>query len=334
MAFKKTDLKALIAAAAAAEDQTETTAGGFDFELPPAGVTVGRLVEYIELGMQPQRAYEGKDKPPVDMVRLTFDLLAPKNRHEYKDADGQDRVRYDRLSLNVTKKLNDRAKYTKLFNKMRAGRDDVTHMAQMIDVPLRLEIFHNLGKNKAGKEVTYANLWDKEGSMNIGVPKFQPDPLADEWQDIPVDEAVSPLKVFFYNNPTQETWDSLFIDGVREVKDGDSVTEVSKNWIQEMILSATDYSGSRLEAFMEGISEDETPLEEADEAEEVAEEVKPAPKKAVAKAAPAKVAAKPAPTPVKAGAKPAAPKPGVPTPKPKAKPATAGQDQLKAMGLI
>jgi hypothetical protein len=340
---KQSSLNELIAQAAAAEDQTDTTSGGFDFELPPAGVTVGRLVEYIELGVQPQKDYAGKPKPPVDQVRLTVEFLAPKNRHEFKDSEGSDRVRYDRMSINMTKKLNDRAKYTKLFNKMRAGRDDVIHMAQMIDVPLRFEIFHNEGKNKKGEVTTYANLWDKDGGMNIGVPKFQPDPLSDVWQDIPVPEAVSPLKVFFYNNPTNETWDSLFINGVREVKNGDQVEEVSKNWIQELIVSAVNYSGSRMEAFIEGVTEEETPLteeeaNEANEANEVEEVV--APPKKVAKAPAAKPAAKvntkPAATVSKAvttaskGVEPKAAAKGAVKPKP----TTAGQDQLKAMGLI
>lgn len=344
---KALTLAQLQALAAEAENQTETTTGGgFEYELPEAGLTVGRLIEYIELGMQKQPAYKGKAKPDNQDVRITFELLAPKNKHEYQDADGNDRVRYDKISFKVSKKLNEKAKYYKLFTAMRYGRDDITHMAQMLGNPFRLRVYHNENE-KNGVTKTYANLWDGDGSMEIGAPIVE-DALTGKTTKIPVPEAVSPFKIFLWSNPTQETWDSLFIDGEYEATDDKPAR--SKNWIQETILGATDYSGSRLEALVGGLTEEETPLdEEANEGEEVeveeteqeAEEAEPAPRVAKAaakpagkpvvpaKAAPAKPVAKPA-------AKPAqpAPKPGKPGAKPVTKQAKDSDAQLRAMGLI
>lgn len=342
MTKKAMTLAQLKALAAQTEDQTDTTAGGYDFDLAPAGTTVGRLVEYIELGKHPQPDYAGKAKDPADMVFMKVELLAPKNRHEYQDADKNDRVRYDTISFRISKKLNDKAKYTKLFNQMRSGRDDVTHMAQMIGEPLRFKVFHNVSKNKASKETTYANLWDKDGVMDIGVPKFQPDPLVDEWKDMPVAEATLPFKLFLFNNPTPETWDSIFIDGTRKVKDGDVETEVSKNWIQELIMSAVDFEGSRLEAMLGGMDEAELPIGEETEEEEAEDEAEAEEAKPAAKAKPA-TAAKASAVAPKAAANPAAAKPvvkpaavaaGKKAAKPDAKPANKGDDALRAMGLL
>ena len=57
-----------------------------------------------------------------------------------------------------------------------------------------------------------------------------------------------------WSNPTKETWDSLFIDGTTEIKNADGTVEnKSKNWVQETVLSATDYGGSALEQLLHGV---------------------------------------------------------------------------------
>lgn len=345
MAKKALTLAELQALAASNENQTEVTSGVFERELPPEGGTVGRLIEYIELGKQKQRDYMGKPKPDNDDVRLTFEFLAPFNKHEYKDAEGNDRVRYDRLSFTIAKKLNEKAKYYKLFNQMRYGRDNITHMAQMLNDPLRLTVFHNTSKGKDGKDKTYANLWSSDGSMDIGAPVLS-DPLTRKVQKLAVPAAFSPLRIFLWSNPTPETWDSLFVDGEWETKDKDgNVTETrSKNWLQETILGASDFTGSKLDAMLGGLTEEETPLEEVEdeseeaEAEEAEQEVEeeiapPRPVKAAAKSAKPVVPAKAAAKPVgKVAAKPAAVAAAKANVKPVAK--KDSDAALRAMGLL
>jgi hypothetical protein len=240
----------LAALAAQDEDQTETVVYK-DFEPAAAGPAVCRFIEYIELGKQPQRPYMGKDKPPADEVLLTFELLTPKHIHKYTDADGTERTRADRITVTMTKKLGDKAGYKKLFDKMRYGRDAITHMAQMLGEPFKCTVVHNVTE-KEGKSRTYANLWPKGGEPTLGVAKYQKDPLVDTFDDIPVQPALSPLRIFLVNRPNKATWDSLFIDGTRTVKSGDIEVQQSKNWLQEKIMHGTTYTGSALEAMLVG----------------------------------------------------------------------------------
>ena len=233
------------------------------------------------------------------------------------------------MSIKIAKKLSDKAKFKKLFNVMTYGRDSIKHMAQMLGEAFIINIYHNVVE-KEGVKRTYINL-DKDGVYGIGAP-FVTDPLEGTKTEVPVREALSPLRLFLWANPTQETWDSLFIDGTRTVKkDGGGEEEVSKNWLQEQILSALNYTGSPLEALFGGVAD--LPTEETgDEPEEEQEETvveekpveKPVPKAIAAKAKPAaKAAAKPAGKPPAAAASKAAPKKEA-----------AADDALAALGLV
>lgn len=322
---KALSIAELAALAAAQEDQTETQTTTFDNDPPEAGVTVGRFIEYIEIGKHDGGQYQGKPKPPADYVRLTFELLHPKKNIKEYEVEGEKRERADRVSIRVAKKLSDKAKFKKLFNAMTYGRD-IKHMAQMLGEPFIITIYHNVVE-KEGVKKTYVNL-DNDGVYGIKAP-FVEDPLEGTRKDVPVRKEISPLRLFLWNNPTTETWDSLFIDGTREVKkDGGEVEHVSKNWLQESILDALNYKGSALEALIGGVADlptDEVtdPEETVEEEEEIVEEAPaPAPKAAPAKAA-AKPAAKPAGKPPVAAATKAAPKKE-----------SAADDALAALGLV
>jgi hypothetical protein len=312
---KALSIAELAAMAAEAEDQTVEQTTTFDNEPPAAGVTVGRFIEYIELGKHKQADYMGKPKPPADGVRLTFELLNPKkNLHEY-EVEGEKRIRADRVSIRISKKMSDKAKFKKLFNAMTYGRDSIKHMAQMLGEAFIINIYHNVVE-KEGKKVTYVNL-DNDGQYGIGAP-FVTDPLEGTKTEVPVREAISPLRLFLFNNPTKETWDSLFIDGTREVKkDGGAVEHVSKNWLQELILSAVNYSGSALEALLGGVADLPTNEEEVEE-----KTIAPDPKTTVTKDDPKKAAAAKEEKP-KAAATKATPKKD-----------SAANDALAALGLV
>lgn len=304
---KALSIAELAAMAAEQEDQTVVQTTTFNDDPPPAGVTVGRFIEYIEIGKQKQADFNGKPKPDADCVRLTFELLHPqKNIHEY-EVEGEKRTRADRVSIRISKKMSDKAKFKKLFNAMTYGRDSVKHMAQMLGEAFIITIYHNVVE-KDGKKNTYVNL-DNDGQYGIRAP-FVEDPLEGTKKDVPVQDAISPLRLFLFNNPTKETWDSLFIDGTREVKkDGGAVEHISKNWLQELILSASNYSGSALEALLGGVGDLPTDEETVEE--------KPVEKPA------AKPAAKPAD-------KPAATKPAKAADKEK----SPAADALSALGLV
>jgi hypothetical protein len=249
--------------AAETEDQTETqTAGEYEREVPATGAHVARFVEYIETGKHKQKPFQGKAKPDAEEVRITFELLHPKKSIIEYEHDGVKKVRGQLISIKVTKSLSDKASFKKLFNAMTYGRDGIKHMAQMLGEPFLVHVVRNVSKDAAGKEVTYANL-NKDGVFLIGAPQHV-DPMTEVVTKLPVREPIAPVRIFLWNNPTKETWDSLFIDGTRTVKNADGTeTEQSKNWLQEKIMSATDFNGSPLHALLNNVGDlplDETPV--------------------------------------------------------------------------
>jgi len=233
----------LAAKAAANEDQTEVTQGGdYEYTPPPAGKTIGRLVEYIEIGKQPQKPYQGKPKPDAEEVWIGFELLHPKKNIREIEIEGEGKKTVaDFIRVRLTKKLGEKAKFKKLFNKLQYGRADKKHIAQMLGEAFILEVFHN--KSEDGKKI-YVNL-DKDGEYGIQAP-FIIDPLTEERKDITVPAHIRPLRIFLWDFPNKETWDSLFIDGTRTMKVDGKDVEVSRNYVQETIMKATNYEGSAL----------------------------------------------------------------------------------------
>lgn len=245
------NIKELVNKAKEIEDQSEVQAGGdFEYTPPAAGRTVGRFIEYIELGKHVEM-YEGKPKPPAEMVRVTFEFTLP-DRVKEVEIDGVKKKIAERISYNMPKKFTEKAKYYKLFKAMTYGRDSITHMAEMLGEAFVFDIKHNT-KGEGDKKKTFANLY-QDSTWGVFAPRSV-DPLTNVSTDLSskVPEALSPLRIFIWDIPTKETWDSLFIDGEREVKDGDTTKKVSKNWLQERLLSATDFGGSALEQMLNDI---------------------------------------------------------------------------------
>lgn len=248
----------LAALAAETDDQTEVVQGGdFERRVPVEGLTVARFIEYTELGVHGSKPYLGKPKPDADKVRLTFELLSEKKGNIYEvDVEGGKKKLTEKITVTLAKKQNERAGFKKLFDKMVYGRTDIKHMAQMLGEAFLVTIIH--GKSTDGKE-TYANIRDKDGNWHIGAPQqVIEDAIAGtkEVKKLAVPEQLTPSRIFLFNNPTKETWDSLFIDGTRKVKNDQGIEiEESKNWLQELIQSAKNFKGSPLEAMLAGVNE-------------------------------------------------------------------------------
>jgi hypothetical protein len=254
------DVNALISQANSAtkelEDQTKVSEGGGEFETPPAGPTPARFVGYVEIGKRKQRPFQGKAKPDAEEVFLFFELNGKKHCREV-EVEGEKKTFTNVIRVKLTKKLNDRAGFTKLFKKMLYGRDGITHMAQMLGEGFLVTVVHNTVE-KDGKKNTYANIKDDDGNWQIAAPMYQTDPLdADTLQPLPVPEPRQPIKLLLWDAPSQEQWQSIFIDGTRTVKnDKGEEREVSKNWLQEDIVqNAVNFEGSALQAMLGGLAD-------------------------------------------------------------------------------
>lgn len=49
--------------------------------IPEAGMQLGIITQIVGLGMQPQRPFQGQEKPPAKMLRITYEL--PNSTHEF-----------------------------------------------------------------------------------------------------------------------------------------------------------------------------------------------------------------------------------------------------------
>lgn len=215
----------LLAAQAAATgvDMTEVQKGGGG-KLLPAGGCLGRLVEYIEFGKQPQE-FGGKAKDPMMEIQLGFALYGPGIQND-------DGTPYILRPYSIALSRNDKAKAFKTFAKMN-WKNQYTHFAQMIGEAFLLQIVH------ADKSKT-----DKTQVSRLDLDGVRPPLDALTAQPYPVPEVRDEdISIFLWDYPDLDSWNSLKIDGTYD--DGKS-----KNRIQETILGATDFAGSPLEQLL------------------------------------------------------------------------------------
>lgn len=253
------------------QDQSKETSGGP--RLPLAGKTPARLIGVIELGMQPQE-FDGNATDPAPEIQLVFECYG-KNLDEVEvEVDGKKTTKklgriFRPYPMKVA--LSAKANYRKLFKEMDYGRGN-KHMSQMLNDVFLIDIEHK--KTKKGNP--YAAI------KSIGKPIIEiVDPNTGEFGD-PVDisskqpAATRDFQMFLMDNPSQEQWDSIHIDGTytrkTKNKDGEEIEEeVSKNFIQERIKSSLNWEGSAMQTLLADLgTEPEAPAKEAEEPKEEA----------------------------------------------------------------
>lgn len=199
-------------------DHSVTQQGGGNFEdvLLPKGDYYGRLVEYVELGNQlPTNNGKPTGKPAKPFVRTGFIIYTPDG--------GIKRINPFAMDISSWEK----AKFKILFDKMNTD-GTLKHLAQALGKPMSFAVEQHT--TKAGKTINVLNF-----AGTRALPKFDPNtgaPIV-----LPeLDERM--LRLFLWNNPTKETWESLYIE--------------KKNFIQEEILAAVDFEGSALQQLLMG----------------------------------------------------------------------------------
>lgn len=230
MAFNKDALKNLAAAnAEVSDDMNEVVAGGGGRSFP-VGYTLARLVQVVELGQHPQE-FEGKAKDPAMEIFLAFELYD----EGYCNDDG---TPYVMRTFNIKISRNEKAGARKLFLKLN-HKNLYKTFGEMLDEVYLLSFKEVDDKKNQGKKKV---IWDRETILPPIDPRSKKPYIAPEGTP-------ENYKLFLWNNPTMECWESLKIEGTRT---DDSGKVVSKNWIQEKILSAVDYEGSPLQALLGG----------------------------------------------------------------------------------
>ncbi|MEH6358726.1 MAG: hypothetical protein V7745_07030 [Pseudomonadales bacterium] len=225
----------------AAETDDQSVEKSFERELAAAGPALMRFVGYLETG---RHAPLNPAHKPALKTMLIFELSTPKHKI---DIDG---VKVpQKFTLRLNKGMTAKSGYKKVFNMMnKALGGGHTHFFQMLGKPLMGEIFHNSNGKEGAEKKTYANL-DDAGAFSFKAPTHI-DPLTDVSTPIPVEEVHGKLQGYLWENESTtdedyvSMWNDLFIDGTRE-KDG---KQISKNWLQELIMTNMDWEGSTCQA--------------------------------------------------------------------------------------
>lgn len=219
------------AAQGAAENMTETTKGG-GARVLPEGTALARFTSYIEKGSHVQ-TFNGEAKAPAPQFQLGFTIVGGRGINAKGEPENmvQGDVFPSVNSYDISLSRNVKSNSIKIFNSMNYKRD-VTTFPELLGRLFLLKISH---AERDGKKVHRVD-WK---SIQAPIDPMTATPY--EAPEAPDDA----YRLFLWNHPTKEQWDSLFIEGSRD--DG-----TSKNFIQEDLMKAVDFLGSPLEALLAG----------------------------------------------------------------------------------
>ena len=219
-------------------DMTETptsTAG----RLVPEGSAFVRFTGYVELGKH-ATTYQGETKAPTMQYVLQGHIVG--GAGDGADGEPEEYVQEGKyISMNTMPAnlaLGDKAGSTKIFNALK-GKKPYTSFVQCLGGLYIIPVLHRTAK-ASGKP--YAVLDWAKATAAI-------DPVTRKAYDYP-DVSPEQYKLLLQRQPTIEQWDSIYIEGEWQAKDGKPAE--SKNKYQLMCQEATDFAGSSLEQLLMG----------------------------------------------------------------------------------
>ena len=150
-----------------------------------AGNYPARLVQVIDMGLQPQRAYQGQDKPPAQEVMLTYEFVDEFLKDE-NGKDREDKPRWLSETIPLRSLSSELAKSTKRYNVLDPDGLYEGDFSKCINSPVMVALVRN---------GDYENV----GGVSVMRPK--------DAEKCP--ELVNPPKVFDLSNPDMEIFGSL-----------------------------------------------------------------------------------------------------------------------------
>jgi len=173
-----------------------------------------RVVQVLDLGLQNQRAYQGKEKPPAYEISITYEFL-----DEFcLDEDGkemEDKPRWLSETVPFYSLEVERAKSTKRYYAIDPNEEHEGDFTALVGSPVNCTVVNN----KSGDRV-YTNVESLSAMRSRDAAKAA--------------ELVNPPKVFTLDEPDMEVFKSL------------------PEWIQDKIKGNLEYQGSALQAALEG----------------------------------------------------------------------------------
>lgn len=186
------------------------------------GNHAARVVQVIDLGLQPQRPFNGEAKPPKHCIQLTYELS-----HEFiKDEDGEpveDKPRWLSEDFPFYSLKAELAKSTKRYLAIDPEQTVGGDFTKLVGMPCTVGVVHNKG---AGKHA--GRIFDNIGSVT--------GPTAMPGYNQP--ELVNDPKVFTLDEPDMEVFGQL------------------PEFLQEKIKANLEFKGSALDVALGGAKEE------------------------------------------------------------------------------
>ena len=189
-----------------------------------AGSYPVRVAQIIDLGVQTQRPYQGKEKPPVQEIMLTYEFLDEFCLDEDGNED-ESKPRWLSETMPLYSLKADKAKSTNRYLAIDPDLSFDEDFTLLAGGAANATIVHNAGKGQnVGK--TYMNVQ----SLSAMRPK--------DVANAP--DLKNPTKVFVLDEPDLEIFNSL------------------PEWIQDKIKGNLEYNGSALQKALGGKVEPQT----------------------------------------------------------------------------
>jgi len=171
-----------------------------------------RLVVVADLGLQPQRPWQGEEKPPAYEILTTYELV-----DEFmEDEDGEampDKPRWLSESFPLYSLASERAKSTVRYKALDPSGIGEGDWEELISIPCLVTTVNNPGKGKnAGK--VFVNI------ANVAAMRIK-----DREKTV---DLVNPSVVFDMDTPDVESFDAL------------------PQWVQDKIKGGLEFQGSKL----------------------------------------------------------------------------------------
>lgn len=238
-------------------DMHNTSSGGGGFTVLDDDFYYGYLCQFIEWGNHPEEV-NGVAKGVYPHFSYSVAIF-------HNDDDENDYILLDNGShrFGQTLKTSDRASAVKMFRGLNVDNDpSKTHIAQFLGEPRVFKVLKK--KSKAGREFNTIDFAattpavEGRGKNRVVVEL----PMIDE----------KDIKVFFWEHPTLEDWDKLYIEP-QEFDRDDGTKYVRTNFLQEKLVAARNFEGSALQELLE-TQEGGFDLSSYQTAQEASEEVK------------------------------------------------------------
>lgn len=201
-----------------------------------AGAYPARIVRIVDLGVQPRRAYKGKDKPPAPHILITYELLDEFCKDE-EGEDMEDKPRWITERFPMFSLKADGAISTKRYKALDPTEEHGGDFSLLLGKPLSLTVVNNEGSGQHKGKV-----FNNVGGVSLMRKK----------EESKAPELVNEAYMFDLDDPDLEVWNNL------------------EDWLKELIEGGIDFDKTSLASMLE--DEDEAEEDEKVTSEEEGEE--------------------------------------------------------------